>query len=60
MVVRFMPAAASAMSCLPTGTEPVKWIARITGLAMRCSDTALGTPNTIDITPSGSPASIRH
>ena len=49
--------AASAASCLPTGIDPVKCTARITGEAIRCCDTSAGTPNTTAITPSGTPAS---
>ncbi len=57
MVVRFMPAAACAASCLPTGMDPVNVIARMTGEAIRCFETSAGTPNTTASTPAGTPAS---
>ncbi len=57
MVVRLAPSAASFMSCLPTGTDPVNEILRITGEAIRCADTSAGTPNTMAMTPDGTPAS---
>ena len=58
MVVRFMPSAASFMSCLPTRVDPVNETFLITGEASKCVETCDGTPNTIDITPLGSPASM--
>ena len=54
MVVRFMPLAASAARCLPTGIEPVNEILRTASLASRCSETSAGTPNTRLSTPAGS------
>ena len=56
-MVRFMPSAASFMSCLPTGIEPVNEIARMIGEASRYAETSAGTPNTTDKTPAGRPAS---
>ena len=44
MVARFMWLAASALRCLPTGTEPVNEILRMTGCGMRYSEISAGTP----------------
>src|SRR6516225_4125607 len=60
MVVRFMPLAASAARCLPTGIEPVNEILRTASFARRCSDTSAGTPNTRLRTPAGKPASTKQ
>ena len=60
MVVRLAPSAASRIRCLPTGTEPVKLILRMMGLAMRWRETVSGTPNTIEATLAGRPASRKH
>ena len=60
MVVRFMPLAASAARCLPTGIEPVNEIFFTASLASRCSETSAGTPNTRLSTPAGRPASAKH
>ena len=60
MVARFMPLAASAARCLPTGIEPVKEIFFTIGDGMRCSDTSAGTPKTRLSTPAGTPASAKH
>ena len=50
-------AAASCVSCLPTGIDPVKCTARITGDEISCCETSDGTPNTICSTPAAHPAS---
>src|SRR5579862_4093071 len=60
MVVRFMPLAANAARCLPTGIEPVKEILRIASLLKRYSETSAGTPNTRLSTPAGKPASAKQ
>src|SRR5258708_24895755 len=60
MVVRFMPLAARAARCLPTGIEPVKEIFRTASLASRYSETSAGTPNTRLSTPAGRPASAKQ
>ena len=60
MVVRFMPSAASFIRCLPTGTDPVKLILRITGEAIRWLETSAGSPKTTCATPDGRPASTRQ
>ena len=44
MVARFMWLAASALRCLPTGTEPVKETLRMIGCGMRYSEISAGTP----------------
>ena len=60
MVVRFMPSAASFISCLPTGIDPVNDTLRMIGEAIRCVDTSCGTPNTMASTPFGRPASMQR
>ena len=51
IVTRFMCAPASAARCLPTATEPVNDILRITGCGMRYSEISDGTPKTRLTTP---------
>src|SRR5580658_3371013 len=60
MVVSFMPFAASAARCLPTGIEPVNEILRTASLLSRYSETSEGTPNTRLSTPAGTPASAKQ
>src|SRR5436190_23906030 len=60
MVARFMPLAASAARCLPTGTDPVNEIFRTASEAIRCSEIFAGTPKTRLITPAGAPASTKQ
>ncbi len=44
MVARFMWLAASALRCLPTGTEPVNETLRMIGFGIRYSEISAGTP----------------
>ena len=58
---RFMFAAALPTSILPTAVEPVKVILRTSGLVQNSSPMGFGSRAvTRLITPSGTPASIRH
>ncbi|MNF87659.1 hypothetical protein D3C84_701300 [compost metagenome] len=51
--------AARVLSKRPTGTEPVKETLRVTGEAIRRSETWPGSPNSMLITPLGTPASTK-
>ena len=56
----FIAAPASCASCLPTCTEPVRVIMRITGEAISVAEIFAGSPNTRFSTPGGRPASAKH
>src|SRR5690606_38609631 len=56
----FMRAAASFVRWMPTGTEPVNVIARITGESIRNWEISDGLPKTRLTTPSGTPASRKQ
>ena len=54
---RFIPAAAAAVSILPTAVEPVKVILRTSGLAVSSAPIGFGSPVMTLTTPAGMPAS---
>ena len=58
-VTRFIPGAASAMICSPTGVEPVKAILRTCGWVTSAVPVTEPLPVTTLNTPAGSPPSAR-